>query len=994
MNDIKMNLKELVDKFDKDYEYYKDARKYNENNCRLEFIDEFFKILGWDISNKQGKSPQYREVITENYQADTGRPDYTMTLNGIGKFHVEAKKPSVEIQENTKPAIQARSYGWNSKLRISVLTNFEYLIIYDTSILPTDNDDAKTAAIKMYNYKEYIDNIEEIYNLISKESVYNGNFETELDLSGYKIYDKGLHLPVDEYFLKSINRWRLDIGNYLYKVKEYNIDIINDYVQEFINQIVFIRICEDRNLPVYHNMKDILDEKEFVCELDRLFREADKKYNSGLFQYDTLIFDLNNEIIRNMIEELYYPKSPYEFNFIQPNILGEIYELFLGEQLVVQDGQVILQKKSVNLHRDIVTTPIEIVKYIVNRVLGEYCRNKEPKDILNIRVADIACGSGIFLIEAYDWLINYITDWYSKNDSKHLVHNSDGGYKLSFDEKKEILEKCIWGIDIDIHAIEVAKFNLLIKLLESETEPSLRGKEHVLPDLNSNIKCGNSLIDFKKINYSKLTQEDKNQIVPFEWSNINDGNPFDIIIGNPPYVSTEDMKNLLNSKEVKAYKSKYNTCKGQFDKYFVFVERALEKVKEYGIVSYIIPNKFSKIKAGEALREKLSKDKYVKEYIDFGSLQLFKERDKTVYSSILTLQKCSQDKFTFIEVDNLSKWFAKTELKEIEIESGVLGSLPWALVSNEEDMELIKKMYRNSTELGKEVELFNGIQTSAERPPIYWFGNKEIVSEDETYFKIKRNEKEYLIEKDILKRYYKPVLQSEKNLGSFDIFETDKYIIFPYNFEGKLYNLDIMEKQYPNTLDYLKDNYLELKPKQIGGTRRDVPLATEDTWYQYGRDQALTAFNNKKKLIVGVLSKKAMYLYDDNNYVISSGGTAGYCAISEKEESKYKLEFIQAYLTHPFSEKLLSIIGSDFDNSFYSRGTNILDRFPLKMIDFEDEYQSKLYDDIVSNVRRIHEINKSLKSRLPKSSKVVLLDEKNYLIDNTEQLVTKVYNLV
>lgn len=203
-----------------------------------------------------------------------------------------------------------------------------------------------------------------------------------------------------------------------------------------------------------------------------------------------------------------------------------------------------------------------------------------------------------------------------------------------------------------------------------------------------------------------------------------------------------------------------------------------------------------------------------------------------------------------------------------------------------------------------------------------------------------------------------------------------------------------MEKQYPNTLDYLKDNYLELKPKQIGGTRRDVPLATEDTWYQYGRDQALTAFNNKKKLIVGVLSKKAMYLYDDNNYVISSGGTAGYCAISEKEESKYKLEFIQAYLTHPFSEKLLSIIGSDFDNSFYSRGTNILDRFPLKMIDFEDEYQSKLYDDIVSNVRRIHEINKSLKSRLPKSSKVVLLDEKNYLIDNTEQLVTKVYNLV
>ena len=137
-----------------------------------------------------------------------------------------------------------------------------------------------------------------------------------------------------------------------------------------------------------------------------------------------------------------------------------------------------------------------------------------------------------------------------------------------------------------------------------------------------------------------------------------------------------------------------------------------------------------------------------------------------------------------------------------------------------------------------------------------------------------------------------------------------------------------------------------------------------------------------------------MYLYDDNNYVIASGGTAGYCAISKKENSKYELEFIQAYLTHPFAEKLLSIIGSDFDNNYYSRGTNILDRFPLKIIDFEDKYQSKLYNDIVCNVRRIHEINKSLDSKLSKSSKVVLLDEKNYLINNTEQIVTEVYNLV
>lgn len=993
MDNIKSKMKNLVDKFEKDYEYYKDSNKYNENNCRLEFIDEFFKILGWDISNKQCKRPQYREVITENYQAETGRPDYTMTLNGINKFHVEAKKPSVEIQENNKPAFQARRYGWNSNLRISVLTNFEYLVIYDTTILPKENDNSKVSAIKMFNYKEYVDNIEEISSIISKEAVYNGEFDDILDSYGFKVYENGLKLPIDEFFLNSINRWRTEIGEFLYKNKGYNIEVINDYVQEFINQIIFLRICEDRKLPTYYNLKEISEDKELIKEMDKLFREADKKYNSGIFKNEDILFDLNNQTIRNIIEELYYPKSPYEFNLIQPNILGEIYEMFLLEQLTIKDGQVILQTRNKKSHRDVVTTPIEIVKYMVNAALEQSCANKSPDEILKLKIADISCGSGIFLIEVYDWLIKYVTDWYIKKDITHLICNSKEDYRLPFDDKKKILENCIWGIDIDIHAVEVAKFNLILKLLEGETEPSLRGKQKILPELHDSIKCGNSLVDFTNINYSKLTQIEKNEIKIFDWTNINNGEFFDVIIGNPPYVSTEDMNNFLNNKEFKVYKNKYHTSKGQFDKYFIFIERALDKIKENGIVSYIIPNKFTKIKAGKTLRHILSKNKYIKEYIDFGSLQLFKERNKTVYSSILLLKKAEQNKFDFVEVNNLSKWFSNVETKQVKVEGNVLGDLPWALVADNDEMNLINQIYKNSTELKKEVGLFNGIQTSAERPPIYWFDSKEITEINKDYFKIRKNKKEYSIEKNILKRYFKPVRKSEKNLGSYDIFDTDKYIIFPYDDEGNLYNLEIMEDKFPNTLKYLIDNYEELKPKQIGGKRRDVPLATKDTWYQYGRDQALTALNNKVKLIVGVLSKKAMYLYDKNNFVIASGGTAGYCAISRKKDSKYDLEFIQAYLTHPYAEKLLSIIGSDFEGEYYSRGTNILERFPLKIIDFDDEYQSKLYRDIVANVKRIHEINEKLIEKLPKSEEAVLVDEKNYLIKKTEKLTTAVYNL-
>lgn len=996
MSSIEIEIKKLVDKFSKDIEYYKNGSLYNEHNCRVEFIDPFLKILGWDISNEQGKSPQFREVITENYLADTGRPDYSMTLNGIIKFHTEAKKPSVNIELDKSPALQTRMYGWSSNLRISILTNFEYLIIYDTTVPPKEGDKVDVACIRKYHYLEYVEKIDEIFKLISRESVYTGGFDSYLDNSSIAVFEKGLQLPVDEYFLNTINDWRIKLGNYLYSHENYSIDIINDCIQEFINQIIFIRICEDRKLPLYHKLKEAInDENNVIKELDKIFREADKKYNSGLFSGEYIIFDLNNEIIKEIIEVLYYPQSPYKFELIKPNILGEIYELFLAEHLVIEDNKVVLESKDMNLHRDIVTTPLEIVKYMVERTCGEACIDKSPIQVLEMRFSDIACGSGIYLIETYEWLIRYCTNWYINNDRSYLIEDINGEFKLKFEYKKEILEKCIYGIDIDIHAVEVAKFNLILKLLEGETEPMLTGFDKILPDLNKNVIHGNALVDFDNINYNKLTDLEKEEIVPFSWDKINGGNLFDVIIGNPPYVTTEDIKNLINKKEIKVYKDKYSTSKGQYDKYFIFVERALQKIKPEGYLSYIIPNKFTKIKSGEAIRELLSKNKYVKEYIDFGSEQIFKKSKKTVYSSILLLQKKYQETFKYIEVDNMPKWFSNTIEKEIVISTDILGSLPWALVTDSDDMKLINQMYRNSVPLSEEACIFNGIQTSAERPPIYWFSEKEIIEETDKLFKIKKFNEEFLIEKSILKRYFKPVLKSEKNLGSYDVYSTDKHIIFPYNSDGVLYDIDIMKSEYPNTLNYLEFNYDELKPKQIDSSgRRDVPLAKKDTWYQYGRDQALTAFNNRKKLIVGVLSKKAMYLYDDKDLVIASGGTAGYCAISKKIDSKYELEYIQAYLSHPYTEKLLSIIGSDFEGGYYSRGTNILEKIPFKVLDFDNQNHIYLYNDIVSKTKKIHEINKKLsENKISKNKKAVLIDEKNYLINSIEEAITQIYNI-
>lgn len=993
-------LQRLVNKYDELKKYYKGKRSdFKEETCKIDFINPFFRLLGWDIENTKGLEPHLREVIYEQNLRGTGRSDYTMTLSGVPVYFVEAKKPDVDITTDPEPAFQIRRYGWSANLKISVLTNFEYLIIYDTTIPPVEKDNCDVAILRKYHYKEYNDKYEEIYKLLSRETVYCGNFEKVLIETFGSNEQKGLKLPVDEYFLKQINTWRLQLGNYLYKEKKFPLEIINDVVQRFINQIIFLRICEDRNLPLYHALSKVIeDESILIDEMNKLFKEADKRYNAGLFSGKHIVFDLNSDIIKNIVETLYFPKSPYEFKFIKPNLLGRIYELFLTESLILDGcGNLVLynkvKRKDRDVNRDIVTTPVEIVKYMVNKSLDELCQNKTPKEIFNLKIADIACGSGIFLIEVFEYLVRYCVNWYKNNDKNHLIVTQDGDFKLPIEDKKMILRSCIFGIDIDAHAVEVTKFNLLLKLLDDETEPSIRNENPALPNIDSNIMLGNSLVDFDIIDYAALSQDDKDVILPFDWSLINNGKKFDLIIGNPPYVNTEDMNNLLPNEELKVYKSKYKTSYQQFDKYFLFIERGLQKIKEQGYLCYIVPNKFTKIKSGMKLRELLARNKYVVEYIDFGSAQLF--TDKTIYSSILLLKKSAQSNFRYSEINNLHEWWGNpNKYNSMLISSNVLTETPWVLVPDKGKMEIINKLYLNSQKLKEVADTFNGVQTSAERPPVYWFSEEEIIRETDDYFEIRKFGKQYTIEKSILKRYFKPIGRKEQNLSTYDILTTNKWIIFPYDQSGKLYPINVMKNNFPGTFQYLTDRYDILKPRQIDPTgKRDVPMATPDTWYQYGRDQALTAFNNKPKLIVGVLSRNPMYIYDNNDYVIASGGTAGYCAIGEKEGSPYCLEYIQAYLTHPITEWLISIIGSDFEGGYYSRGTYVLDELPFKSLDFKNDKHVNIYNDVVSKTKRVYEINDILKNSLSSKKIASLFYEKQRLIAEIEGLITYVYSI-
>lgn len=984
IQEIKNTVHALVEKYKSNRDFYRTSN-FNETQVRNEFLDPLFEALGWDIRNISGKRTNEREVLLEeslktNVATHSKKPDYTFRLFGERKFFLEAKKPCVDISTDDNPAKQVRRYGYTANLKISVLSNFEDLYIYDTSYKVEDGDNLTKARIKAYHYTDYENAAEELLELVGKESVYTGHFEevwNDIELNV-------VHQSVDSLFLEQINQWRLILGQQILTYdSDINIDFLGDIVQSYINKILFLRVCEDRNIETYQRLLTIADHKSHE-ELVAKFREADNKYNSGLFE-ELISEDIIGNISSSfwtIIRQLYFPESPYSFTVLSSDILGRIYEIFLAEKLAIVDGELKIVKKPENAERDIVTTPNFVVREILRQTAVEIIQGKTANEINNLKCADIACGSGAFLLELYQLLYDSLVDYYLENDRCKLVQTSVDTYKLPYEIKRKLLGNCIYGVDKDFNAVEACKFGLLLKLLEDEDVNSLSLFHPILPDLSNNIFYGNSLL-----NTTDVPADDALEVNPFDFGD----RTFDLIVGNPPYMKTEDIK-AFTPKEKPLYEKEYTSAYKQYDKYFLFIERALNLLKPNGYLGYIIPSKFMKVGAAKELRNLIANNAYLKTMISFGAHQVF--ADKSNYTCIMVLEKRKRKIFKYSEVSDFIGWRVRDNnaYKFCNRPSVTINSDTWILCTDEH-LPLLEAITTHAKPLGEIVGndyIFNGIQTSANK--IYVFVP---ISETRTTYTFKAfNGNVYEVEKAVTKPYFKTV-QGIEAMNTYRTFKPNARVFFPYKKDNnghlQLIPLTVIQRRYPLFYAFL----MAAKPELNKASRDIQPKpTTADEWYRYGRHQSLEACEVEEKMIVGVLAQADKYAIDNNGTLVSSGGTAGYCLVSVPSDSLYSIYYIQAILGSIQGEWLASLYGEIFRGGYIARGTKVLKQIPIREIDFTNQGERNAHNDIANRQKRLIDLgDKISKTTKNRRSLIPLQRQFNLLKQEQQNAINMLYGM-
>lgn len=950
------------------------AQGFNETSARSRFIDPFFQALGWNL-NQTDIKPHMWDVIREySGHSITKRPDYAFRINGELKFFVEAKAPHVHLT-NKEPVFQAKRYAFstNGKAPIVILTDFEEFRVFNALKKPQIELPLE-GVMKQYDltYEKYLNKWDLLYGHFSREAVADGALE---ELKG-KLTKKTKTL--DREFLEEITHWREMLArNLALRNSELTVDQLNVSVQRILDRLIFIRNLEDRQIEQEGKLLSIAMEKtanisdphgppmtrlhpsggqagghkgfgSVYSRLVPVFRKLDREYNGLLFkQHFSEKLNVDDKVMIHIIKHLSWPLSPYQFDVIEPEILGRIYEKFLGSKIRLTAGHraKVEEKPEVRKAGGVYYTPQYIVDYIVKNTVGEKIKGKTPEEIKAIKIVDPACGSGSFLLGAFDYLMNYHLEWYGKlrrrsgrgkgKYKNDWYETADGEIRLSVEKKADILKNNIFGVDIDREATEVAIMSLYLKLLDEgfdKGQAMLFLKGHVLPDMSGNIKCGNSLIGsdyFDGQNISLFDDEEAKKVNAFDWevefSEIFSKGGFDAVIGNPPYGFHE-----IHKKELKPYlKSKYLATSGSFEHYFIFYDLSLSILRNNGLHGFIVPVTWLTIPSALSLR-KLILDNYKIKSIDWLPELVFENAKVNTLVSIISKSKINHtiikihDSLGFIEEPAIER---KIDQKYFTDDAYTI-----SLFRSKKDNMIIKKILNGSSELNdlsKPCSGYNPYEVGKGEDPNGGLQTKQTVKSKpyHSFKKISKNWKPEIIGRNISR-----------------------------------YSLDLSDKRWIKYGPWLAaprdpSNFFGeriIVQEIVGGKNKRIVSTYLDFELYYSRD---------------VIPIKAIEIDYNSKYFLG--------IINSKMLSWYH------HKKNPKASKGLfpKILVSD------------LKKIPIHKIDFDNKKDKSRHDQMVAYVDTMLELNKKLPKLKTEHEKTVIQRQIDATDRKIDKLVYKLYDL-
>ncbi len=565
---IEEQIAELIDKYEG--LSTSEIKGFHEAKTKQGFIEPLFRALGWDFDDTNEVAPEEK--------ASNGRVDYAFKLKGVSQFYLEAKQLKADL---TTPEYikQAVTYAYNKGVTWAVLTDFRELRLFNAQT---------NKPFLTLTYKDYIANFDKLW-LLSRESLENGLLNKEAAQYGALPPS----LPIETRLYKQLRQWREELFNQIHgHNEELSPNKIDEVVQRLFDRLIFIRTCEDRNLEekcllaAANQWKSVGYKGELIEELRHIFESYRNTYDSELF--DKHLTDgvfIEGSTIEKILSGLYeIPGSlaSYNFNDIDADVLGAVYEQYLGYvatkvkerveaqlKLSITDEETfaIISKKQRRKEQGIYYTPKFVTDYIVKETVGRFIKEHDYNEIRTVKILDPACGSGSFLIRAYDELLNY----HARERNKSLS-------ELDQKDRLPVLLTNIYGVDLDMQAVEITRLNLLLRTLTEKDK---------LPYLSNNIRQGNSLISGTEEELKGYFGDNWRDKKRFNWEqefkDIMANGGFDVVIGNPPYGAEFDEYD-------RAYiEKRYSHSRDNKNSAMVFIEKGLSLTKEGGFFSFIIP---------------------------------------------------------------------------------------------------------------------------------------------------------------------------------------------------------------------------------------------------------------------------------------------------------------------------------------------------------------------------------------------------------------------